>query len=220
VSAVAAAANELSASITEISNQLSHTADVVRVAATEAEATDGEITGLSAGAEKIGEVVSLIRQIAAQTNLLALNATIEAARAGEAGRGFSVVASEVKSLAVQTAKATEDIAQHILGVQNSTSSAVATIQRIASRMQEINQCTNAVTDSITRQSAATSEISHNVAGAASGTGLVSAVLSEVAGAANEAQQSAQIVLGASERVEKAVSNLQLQVEQFLAKVAA
>jgi len=220
VSAVAAAANELSASITEISNQLSHTADVVRVAATEAEATDGEITGLSAGAEKIGEVVSLIRQIAAQTNLFALNATIEAARAGEAGRGFSVVASEVKSLAVQTAKATEDIAQHILGVQNSTSSAVATIQRIASRMQEINQCTNAVTDSITRQSAATSEISHNVAGAASGTGLVSAVLSEVAGAANEAQQSAQIVLEASERVEKAVSNLQLQVEQFLAKVAA
>ena len=108
----------------------------------EAQATNREITGLSESAQKIGEVIKLIRAIAEQTNLLALNATIEAARAGEAGRGFAVVASEVKSLAVQTATATEDIANHILAVQTSTSSAVEAIRLIATRTQEINESTS------------------------------------------------------------------------------
>ena len=101
-------------SIAEISRQLTHTSDIVGLATDEARATDGEIAGLADGAQKIGDVVKLIRNIAGQTNLLALNATIEAARAGEAGKGFAVVAAEVKSLAVQTAKATEEIASHIL----------------------------------------------------------------------------------------------------------
>ena len=97
-----------------------------------------------------------------QTNLLALNATIEAARAGEAGKGFAVVASEVKSLAVQTAKATEDIASHILAVQESTSGAVEAIRQIAERMQEINGNTTAVAVSVEQQNLATGEISRSV----------------------------------------------------------
>src|SRR6185437_1014301 len=88
--------------------------------------------------QQIGVVVNLIRNIAGQTNLLALNATIEAARAGEAGRGFAVVASEVKSLAVQTAKATEQIASQIEAVQNSTRVAVDAIRRNTDRMREID----------------------------------------------------------------------------------
>src|SRR5262249_60222835 len=116
---------------------------------------------LATAAQKTGDVVKLIRDIAGQTNLLALNATIEAARAGESGRGFAVVASEVKTLAVQTAKATEDITGQILAVQSSTGGAVEAIRRIAERMQEINRYTSAVAASIEQQSAATGEISLN-----------------------------------------------------------
>jgi methyl-accepting chemotaxis protein len=219
VETAAVAVDELSRSISEISRQLTHTNGIVGHATEEARATDAEIASLAAGAQKIGDVVKLIRDIAGQTNLLALNATIEAARAGEAGKGFAVVASEVKSLAVQTAKATEDIANHILAVQDSTSGAVEAIRQIASRMQEINQHTGAVAASVEQQNAATGEISHNVASAARGAGQVVAVLSEVAGAATETRTSAEVVRDASETVEQAVANLRLEVEDFLAQVA-
>ncbi len=219
VETAAVAADELSRSIAEISRQLTHTSSIVGLATEEARATDGEITGLSDGAQKIGDVVKLIRDIAEQTNLLALNATIEAARAGDAGKGFAVVASEVKSLAVQTAKATEDIANHILAVQESTSGAVDAIRQIAARMHEINQYTSAVAAAVEQQNAATGEISHNVTSAATGTSQVVSVLNEVAGAATETRSSAQVVRDASESVEQAVGNLRLEVEDFLAKVA-
>jgi len=219
VETAAVAASELSHSIAEISRQLTHTSDIVALASGEARDTDGEIAGLAAGAQKIGDVVKLIRQIAGQTNLLALNATIEAARAGDAGRGFAVVASEVKSLAVQTAQATEDIASHILGVQNSTASAVEAIRQITTRMHEINEYTTAVAAAVEQQNSATGEISHNVASAAQGTGHVVAVLGDVAGAATETRASAEVVRDASQTVETAVADLRLEVEDFLAKVA-
>ncbi len=219
VETAAVAADELSRSIDEISRQLTHTSDIVALATEEARATDGEIASLADGAQKIDDVVTLIRNIAGQTNLLALNATIEAARAGEAGKGFAVVAAEVKSLAVQTAKATEEIANHILAVQGSTAGAVEAIRHIAARMQEINQYTAAVAASVTEQNAATGEISHNVASAAEGTGHVVAVLGEVNNAASETRNSAQVVREASQAVEAAVAGLGLEVEDFLRKVA-
>jgi methyl-accepting chemotaxis protein len=185
----------------------------------EAETTNQQIAGLADAAQKIGDVVKLIRDIAGQTNLLALNATIEAARAGEAGRGFAVVASEVKSLAVQTAKATEEIASQILAVQGSTNTAVGAIRNIAGRMKEISNYTTAVAASVEQQNAATNEISDNVAGAAACTGTMAAVLSDVAGAATATRSSAETVLSASRSVESAVAKLRGEVETFLSKVA-
>jgi methyl-accepting chemotaxis protein len=219
VETAATAADELSSSIAEISRQLVQTTDLVRVAVTEAQSTNEEISGLAQAAQKIGDVVKLIRAIAEQTNLLALNATIEAARAGEAGKGFAVVASEVKSLAVQTAKATEEIAGQIAAVQTSSSGAVDAIRRIAERMQEINQFATAVAASVRQQDSATGEISHNVASAADGTKLIVSVLDDVAGAATQTRTSAQTLLTASEEVASAAGNLRTEVETFLGKVA-
>ena len=219
VEIAASAAEELSGSIGEIRQRINQTADVVRLAVGEAEATNQGIDALAQRAQKIGDVVKLIRNIAGQTNLLALNATIEAARAGEAGRGFAVVASEVKSLAVQTAKATEDISIQILEVQNSTGNAVEAIARITQRMREIDNFTFEVATSVQQQSAATSEISQNVTGAAESAKLIVSVLSEVADATNGTQQSAQRVLTASESVEETASEMRSEVESFLTKVA-
>ena len=207
------------APIAEISRQLDRTTEVVRASVNEAETTNDQIAGLAEAAQKIGDVVKLIRDIAGQTNLLALNATIEAARAGEAGRGFAVVASEVKSLAVQTAKATDEIASQILAVQASTTGAVEAIRSIAGRMREISTYTSAVAVSVEQQNAATGEISQNVAGAAEGTGMVVSVLGEVAGAATATRTSAETVLSASQSVESAVAKLRDEVETFLGKVA-
>jgi methyl-accepting chemotaxis protein len=220
VRTAALAADELITSIAEIGRQLEFTNSVVHAAVTEAKATDGQIEALAIAAQKIGDVVKLIRDIAGQTNLLALNATIEAARAGEAGRGFAVVASEVKTLAVQTAKATEDIAAQILAVQSSTTEAVEAIRRIADRMREINNYTSAVAASIEQQSAATGQISSNVAHAAEETNVVGSVLGKVSGAATHTRASASAMLDGSQAVEAAVSELRTEVEDFLRKVVA
>ena len=220
VETAAAAASELSSSIAEISRQLAQTTEVMRAGVAEADTTNAKIAGLAEAAQKIGDVVKLIRDIAGQTNLLALNATIEAARAGDAGRGFAVVASEVKSLAVQTAKATEEIEGQILAVQSSTTGAVEAIHSIAGRMREISTYTSAVAAAVEEQNTATGEISHNVASAAQGAGLAAAVLTELAGAATATRSSAETVLTASKSVESAVGNLRTEVESFLGKVAA
>jgi methyl-accepting chemotaxis protein len=184
-SAAASATEELSSSITEISRQVAHSTQISSGAVTEVQNAKEMIGGLTKAAEKIGQVVDMIEDIASQTNLLALNATIEAARAGEAGKGFAVVASEVKSLANQTAKATEEITGQIAEVQNATKSAVEANESITRTIDEINQIATAISAAVEEQGAATREVSENigqVSQAASETGNIAA---EVANAAAE-----------------------------------
>ena len=219
VSLVAGSAEQLSASIAEINLQLAQTTELVASAVAKAKASSGEYAGLAKAAEQIGDVVKLIRNIAGQTNLLALNATIEAARAGEAGRGFAVVAAEVKSLAVETAKATEEIARHILAVQQLTGGAVGAVAEIEQGMHEIDTRASSAAASILQQNAATSEISRNAANAARGTSLVVSVLGKVSEAATGTRAAAETVLNASNSVDSSVGNLRAEIEGFLNKVA-
>ncbi|MCG8361463.1 MAG: methyl-accepting chemotaxis protein [Kiloniellales bacterium] len=205
-STVASASEELSSSIGEISRQVSHAAEVAQNALDDAQKSSEMINGLAQASEQIGAVVSLIQDIAEQTNLLALNATIEAARAGEAGKGFAVVASEVKALANQTAKATEEIAQKISEIQNSTGAAVTANETITNRIGEINQATTAIASAIEEQGAATQEVTVNI-------GSVSESSSETGRIASD-------IMEASSELAKQADDLEQNVKQFLEAVGA
>jgi methyl-accepting chemotaxis protein len=220
VQTVAAASEELASSIQEISRQVSQSATVAARAVDEAARTNATIDGLAEAARRIGEVVQLINDIANQTNLLALNATIEAARAGDAGKGFAVVASEVKSLAVQTAKATEDITAQINAVQGSTQEAVGAIQGIGKTIEEINQIATAIASAVEEQGAATQEIARNVQQAAAGTQEVSSNIGGVNQAASETGKAAAEVLSATGDLTKQATTLSTVVDRFLAQVRA
>jgi methyl-accepting chemotaxis protein len=197
VGSVAAATEELSASFGEVAQQVTRAASMTRAASATATRTDSIVGDLSTVAQRIGDVVKLIGEIAGQTNLLALNATIEAARAGEAGKGFAVVASEVKSLANQTAKATDDISAQIASMQNATAQAVAAVQEISKTVQEIDQISNSIAAAVEEQSAATSEITRNVQQAAVGTQDVSQNITGVNQAARAAGSAASVALNAA-----------------------
>ncbi|WP_374308830.1 methyl-accepting chemotaxis protein [Dongia sp.] len=198
VQTVAAATEELNASIGEIGSQVTMSTKVAEEAVGEAERTSHVVTGLSAATDRIGQVVTLIQDIANQTNLLALNATIEAARAGEAGRGFAVVASEVKNLAQQTGRATEEIGQQIGDVQGSTSTAVAAIRQISDTIRRSHEISATIAAAVEEQTAATREIARNVEEAARGTEEVTqniSVVSDAARASNEAASSVRVSAG-------------------------
>ena len=220
VGTVASATEQLSASISEIAHQAARSAEVTGKAAEEARRTNAVVEGLAGDTQKIGDVVTLIQNIASQTNLLALNATIEAARAGEHGRGFAVVASEVKALANQTAQATGEISAQIQSIQAATGQAVAAIMAIGNTIAEINDISNAIASAVEEQGAATREISGNVQQAANGTSEVNDNIGGVAQASSEAGAAASKMLGAANGLSSQSERLKNEVDTFLASVRA
>jgi methyl-accepting chemotaxis protein len=220
VEAVASATEELAVSVGDIAGQIQRTSEIVANAARDTRQADDKITHLAAGASKIGEVVTLIRAIAEQTNLLALNATIEAARAGEAGRGFAIVASEVKNLAGQTAKATEDIAAQVDGIQTATADAVGAIQAISATMQEVDRYTATIAAAVKEQGTATGEISRSVSAAAIGSQQVAANVGAVLSTAKETEQASKKLDRDSREVADEARQLRTTIDAFLGSVAA
>ena len=220
VHTVAEATEELGVSIREINDQAAQTRGVVQRAAEIARSAHELGDKLSTGANRIGDVVKLIRNVAEQTNLLALNATIEAARAGQAGRGFAVVASEIKRLASQTAQATEDITTQIAAIQTSTIEAVDVIQSINAVTDDIAGFTAAVASSVEQQHSAAQMITRNVQGAAVGVTQLAGNMTQVTTAIGETNRFASEVLEVAHTLSAQTGTIDKAVEDFLKRVTA
>jgi methyl-accepting chemotaxis protein len=220
VTSAAASAEELAASINEIAAQANRSTGVASRAVQEADRTVKTMSQLGAAATRIGEVIGLIQAIAGQTNLLALNATIEAARAGDAGRGFAVVASEVKSLAGQTARATEEIAEQIGAIQSSTGEAALAIEQVNEIISEMSQLATGVAIAMEEQNSAVVAIARGVnlasADAQSGAGAMSLVADASAGARTTAAD----VKGLADTLSLEAENLSAEIRRFLQNVQA
>ena len=220
VNTIAAASNQMLASIQEIGFQVTGSAAMASSAADEANATNRKMLDLAGTATRIGEVVTLITDIASQTNLLALNATIEAARAGDAGKGFAVVANEVKSLANQTARATQEIATQITAIQSETNGAVDAIKRITTIIRDINQMSSTSAGAVEEQGAAMQEVVRNVEEAASGTREVAASIVHVVEATQCTSEMVSQVRLAAGVLDQESEKLKGSVEEFLTGVRA
>ncbi len=220
IQSVASATAQLEDSSQGMQARIRRSEQVVQMAAEKAQTSHAKIQMLAESGQRIGDIVGLIQDIAGQTNLLALNATIEAARAGEAGRGFSVVASEVKSLATQTSRATEEISAQIAAIQSSTQEAVAAVAQISTIMGEVRSLTGEVAAEVTQQTGATTEISRSIRNVADGTTLVSRTVNEMSTSMEMSSTASADVLGTAVNVSDNAASLQIRITGFLKEVAA
>jgi len=200
VQAVASGAEEMAASVSEITRQVEHARAIAGKAVDQANHANDIVVGLAEAGQKIGDVINLINDIASQTNLLALNATIEAARAGDAGKGFAVVANEVKALAGQTARATDEIRQHISEVQATTDTAVEEIRAIGDIIAQISEISAAIAAAMEEQSAVTQDVSVNMQTASDGVSTISQNMEDIAQSARTIEEATTKVREASRQL--------------------
>ena len=220
VQAVAVATAGLSESVHEVGAEIARSVMLTSTGAEQGREVRSGVETLDATAQKIGEIVDLIRAIAAQTNLLALNATIEAARAGDAGRGFAIVAQEVKALAVETSKATEEIAQSVGAIQSATQDVVGKIGRVTHSLDDIAQASAVISGAVTQQREATAQISERATSVARGSEALAGNIAEVSAAARATADVVVDVRHVSGVISDAAAQLEAEIAAFLRAVAA
>lgn len=220
VGSVATASDQLLAAIGEISKQAVESTAVVRQAVVETNDSSAEMLRLCAAANRVGDVVNLISKIAAQTNLLALNATIEAARAGEAGRGFAVVAQEVKSLATQTGKATQDIADQIAEIQAATNMSVASMDKIKTKIAEVEHISAIITHAVHEQDTATKEIARSVRSAATSAEAMSAHADQMANAMTQTGAGVESMVSMAREIDQMARAMHAHTDELAKSLAS